>query len=355
MAMSPADLKSSAPRVLFLADCGAEAGGGHVMRCLSLVQALQARGAVCAMVATPAVVRVLDAFADERLVRLAAPEGPLHGLVEAAREAAGQWAPSVIVVDHYRLGALHELRLSGVAGAIAVIDDLADREHACRLLVDPTLGRAAQDYAPLTPPGTPVLTGPAYALLAPAYAQACGATLRARQAEARPRRLLVSLGLMDHGGITGRVLNLIQPEVGDLELDVVVGAGAKGLPWLRHLAGLDPRMRLHVDTREMASLIAAADIGVGAGGSSTWERATLGLPSISLILAENQRGLALGLDRRGASLAVDARREGFAASLPEAFGRLLGDGELRLRLSRTSAELCDGEGALRVSEAVTGL
>ena len=355
MAMSPAKLNSSPARVLFLADCGNQTGGGHVMRCLSLAQALQAQGAACAMVATPAVAKVLDVFADARLERLAAPEGPLHGLVEAAREAAALWAPTVIVVDHYRLGALQEQRLSGGAIAIAVIDDLADRDHQCRLLADPTLGRAAEDYEPLTPAGTRVLAGPAYALLAPAYALARGAAVRARRPEAPPRRLLVSLGLMDHGGITGRVLNLIQSEAGDLEFDVVVGAGAKGLPWLRHLAGLDPRIRLHVDSHQMASLIAAADIGIGAGGSSTWERATLGLPSISLILADNQRGLALELARRGATVAVDARGDTFVKALPEVLGRLLGDGELRRQISESSAALCDGEGASRVAEAVLAL
>src|SRR5665213_1452752 len=107
MAMSPAELKPSAPRVLFLADCGVQVGGGHVMRCLSLARALLARGAACAMIATPATAKVLDAFADERLERLAAAEGPLHRLVDGARAAAAQWRPDVIVVDHYGLAALH--------------------------------------------------------------------------------------------------------------------------------------------------------------------------------------------------------------------------------------------------------
>ena len=114
-------------------------------------------------------------------------------------------------------------------------------------------------------------------------------------------------------------------------------------------------MRLHVDTRDMAALIAAADVGIGAGGSSIWERATLGLPSICLILADNQRDITFGLDRRGAGLVVEARGETFAADLQAAFGRLLGDGVLRRRLSETSAALCDGQGADRAAEAVLEL
>ena len=352
MAMSPADPKPHSARVLFLADCGPEVGGGHVMRCLSLAQALMDRGVACAMVAPPAVSAVLDAFAHARIERLAAPDGQLHELVDAARGLAAQWRADAAVVDHYRLSAEQERRL-GVP--IVAIDDLADRPHQCGLLIDPSLGRSAEDYAPLTPPGARVLTGPDYALLAPAYAKARGWAKGTRPPSATPQRLLVSLGLMDLKGITGRVLNLLEPLLHGLDIDVVVGGQAQSLPWLRHLASRDAKVRLHVDTQEMASLITAADIAIGAGGSSTWERAALGLPSISLILADNQRDLTFELERRGACLAVEARGDGFATALPAALGRLLGESDLRRRLTETSAALCDGQGASRAAAAVLAL
>jgi UDP-2,4-diacetamido-2,4,6-trideoxy-beta-L-altropyranose hydrolase len=316
MAMSPAKAKASQRRVLFLADCGPEIGGGHVMRCLSLARALTARGAACAMIATPAVARVLDAFDDKAILRLPVAEGPLHALVDAACEEVARWGADVAVVDHYGLVAEQERLL---AVPVVAIDDLADRPHACRLLIDPSLGREAEDYGALTPRGARILAGPDYALLAPAFAETRAKSLRARRPEDPPRRLLVSLGLMDLKGITGRVLHRLAPRLEGLEVEVVVGGEAQSLPWLKHLASGDPRVRLHVDTREMAALIAAADVGIGGGGSSTWERATLGLPSISLILADNQRELAFELGRRGAVLAVEARGEAFVSELPAAW------------------------------------
>ncbi len=349
MAMSPAEPKSSRPRVLFLADCGSEVGGGHVMRCLSLATALMHRGAVCAMLATPAVSAVLDAFANPGIERLDVDEGPLHLLVRAARDHASRWGAQLVVVDHYRLTAEQEQFL---AAPVAVIDDLADRPHRCGILIDPTLGRSAADYERLTPPGARILAGPDYALLAPAYAEARAESLSTRCCDAPPRRLLVSLGLMDLKGITGRVLRLLEPQLGGLEVDVVTGGQAGSLSWLRHLASRDPRLRLHVDTQSMPALIAKADIGVGAGGSSTWERAALGLPAISLVLADNQRELALELDRRGACLAIEARGGGLDQRLPDAFARLLEDAPLRRRLSEISAGLCDAQGAARVAEAL---
>jgi UDP-2,4-diacetamido-2,4,6-trideoxy-beta-L-altropyranose hydrolase len=352
MAMSPAKAKPPARRILFLADCGPRVGGGHVMRCLSLARALLDRGATCAMVSPPAVERVLDVFADPRIEHLAVAEGPLHALVDAARELAGSWSADVAVIDHYGLSAEQErhLRLP-----ITAIDDLADRPRHCALLIDPSLGREPQDYAALAPKDAIVLTGPAYALLAPAYAEMRAGALAARRPAAAPRKLLVSLGLMDLRGVTGRALNALEPLLEGLEVDVVVGGQAQSLPWLNHLTARDPRVRLHVDTRDMAALIGAADIGIGAGGSSTWERAALGLPSLSLVLADNQRQLTSELDRRGATLAVEARSETFASDLQAAFGRLRADGDLRQALSERSAALCDGQGAGRSARAVMQL
>jgi UDP-2,4-diacetamido-2,4,6-trideoxy-beta-L-altropyranose hydrolase len=355
MAMSPAEPKASSPRILFLPDCGPEVGGGHVMRCLALARALAARGASCAMLAPPAAAGVLDAFAPEGLQRIEI--GPASGeeLVEMTCEAARRWPADVVFLDHYGLAEAEERRLAETRAAVAVIDDLADRPHACRLLVDPSLGRTAEAYRLLTPADCHLLAGPDYALLAPDYGKGRATALAARRPADPPRRLLISLGLMDLRGITASVLQLIGPQFGTLEADVVVGGTAPSLPELLALAKTDPRVRLHVDSRDMAGLIASADIGIGAGGVSTWERAALGLPSISLILADNQRQLALDLDRMGAVLAVEAWGKEVSKALPAAFARLASDGRLRSRLSETSASLCDGQGAGRVADAVLAL
>jgi UDP-2,4-diacetamido-2,4,6-trideoxy-beta-L-altropyranose hydrolase len=344
-----------APRILVLADCGPEIGGGHVMRCLSLAQALTAAGAVCAFVTTPDAARVLDAFAPAGLERRPIPDGPLHQLVEATAHAAGDWAADVVLVDHYGVGARQERLFRGEARRLVRLDDLAGVAHDCDLLIDATLGRDPDAYQAMTPSGCRVLCGPSYALLRPEYAAARPAALARRRTCEPPRRLFVSLGLTDLRGITGRVMNLLGPQLGGLEVDIAVGSAASSLTFLRRLADDNPQVRLHLDARNMAELIGAADIGVGAGGASVWERATLGLPSLNLVLAANQAGLAAELEGQGAVLAVDARSPGFGAALAPAFARLLGEPDLRARLSSASASLCDGQGAGRAAQAILAL
>ncbi|MDP1738130.1 MAG: UDP-2,4-diacetamido-2,4,6-trideoxy-beta-L-altropyranose hydrolase [Caulobacter sp.] len=314
------------PRILFVCDAGPGVGGGHVMRCLTLAGALAARGAACAFVRTPEAADILARYA---------PGMPL----------ADEGAPAdLVVLDSYRMSPAVEQAWRARADRLAVIDDLA-RPHDADLVLDPSFGRSASDYA-----APAVLAGPGYALVRPDFVARRAAALARRGEPAK--RCLVALGLTDVGGITGRVAAAL---VGSgLALDVVVGAGAASLPALEVLAA-NGRLSLHIDSDDMAGLIARADIAVGAGGSSVWERACLGLPTVTLILADNQRDMAMKLDAAGATLALDARWPGLEGRLAEAVERLVRDDALRAGLSARSAAICDGLGAERAAEALLGL
>jgi len=141
---------------------------------------------------------------------------------------------------------------------------------------------------------------------------------------------------------------------GAAALDVVVGSGAPSLAALTALADADPSVTLHVDTRDMARLTARADIAVGGGGSSSWERCVLGLPTLLLVLADNQAEAAVALAEAGAVIALDAAAE-FETGFDAAAARLIAEDALRRRLSMAAAGVCDGLGADRVADAFLGL
>jgi UDP-2,4-diacetamido-2,4,6-trideoxy-beta-L-altropyranose hydrolase len=168
-------------------------------------------------------------------------------------------------------------------------------------------------------------------------------------------RGLVALGMTDVGGITERVVRALAPALGEARLDVVIGSEAASLPALRELAAADRRVRLWVDDADMATLSADADLAIGAGGSSVWERAVVGLPSATVILAENQRVMIEHMADAGFTRGLDAAAANFEARLVEAWRRLEGDTALRWRLTERSADLCDGHGADRVAEAMLKL
>jgi len=331
--MSPSQAKQ---RVLFVCAAGPRVGGGHVMRSLTLARALEQRGAACAFQATPEVARVLDAFAPD-MARAKTDEGF-----------------DALVFDNYALTA-DDHRAAAKGRPTLVIDDLADRPLAADLVLDAGPARRAQDYAGLIPPAAKLLLGPDYAPVRPAFPALREAALARRAKRPPVGRILVSLGLTDVGGITGKVVNLLRPILGDVKLDLVLGSGAPSLPDLWVLAAVDPRLELHVDTQHMPERVFDADLAIGAGGSTTWERCVLALPALTLILADNQVAAARALEAAGVTPCLEVDAPDFEAAFVRAVQDLLADGDRRAALSSASATVCDGLGADRVAEAFLAL
>ena len=326
--------------VLFVADAGAEVGGGHVMRCLTLASALQRRGLACAFAAGAEVGAILDRFAPATIGR--APPG-------TGAAAAGA---RLVVFDHYRLAA-RDHRVAAEGRPVLVIDDLADRPLRADLVLDMGADRRAEDYAGRVPPGVRLLIGPRYALVRRGFVEARERALARRGGPVRS--VLAAMGLTDVGGITRRVTERLM-ERPDLErIEVVVGEATESFRALTKRAAADPRLRLHALGADMVRLMSEADAAVGAGGSTTWERCVLGLPSLTAVLADNQRPNARALEAMGAALVCDTADPDFEAAFAAGFDRLAGDAELRRSLSRQSAALCDGEGAERVADACLDL
>ncbi|MBL8556966.1 MAG: UDP-2,4-diacetamido-2,4,6-trideoxy-beta-L-altropyranose hydrolase [Phenylobacterium sp.] len=330
------------PRILFVADAGPFVGGGHVMRSLTLARALEAQGASYAFVGPPAVAELLDAFSPDS-VRI-----PAEDLAATAvRESF-----DAIVFDHYGLSE-PDHRAMAKDRPVLVVDDLADRPLGADIVVDAGPSRRAQDYLGLTSDEARLLLGPEFAAVRPEFAAVREPALAWRGEPVQ--RVLISMGLTDVGGVTARVVDRVRPRVQEVGLDIVLGAGAPSTSGLLKTARRDPRLMLHVDTPHMARLTAEADIGIGAPGSSTWERCVLGLPSVLIVLAENQRPAARAMAERGAALVVDLADPGFDAAFDRALTRLLRDADLRRELARVSAGVCDGLGAGRTAEIFLGL
>lgn len=357
-------------RFAFRVDSSLEIGAGHVMRCLTLADALREQGARCTFVSRGNEGSQLARIeaSGHRLAALPAANGdfdaeqgaPAHaawlgaGWREDARQtrlALGTDRPDWLVVDHYAIDARWERELAGSCGRLMAIDDLADREHDCALLLDQTLGRMPSEYARLVPHDCLLLTGSAQALLRPEFAAAREAAL-ARRPDASLRRLLVSMGGTDLANATGRVLAAIasEPALEDLELCVVVGGGS---PWLAaveaQLRAMPHRSELHVDARAMAPLMQSADLAIGSAGTTSWERCCLGLPAILLVLADNQGAVAAALARAGA-----ARVMAHYSSLARQVLELRENPAALARMAAAAAQVTDGLGAARVREKLLG-
>jgi UDP-2,4-diacetamido-2,4,6-trideoxy-beta-L-altropyranose hydrolase len=335
------------PLAVFRCDASAAIGGGHVRRCLTLAAALGEAGWARAFAVGAGTLAVIPGL-TEAVDQVAVLDGPIEDEPARIAEAFGD-AWGLLVVDHYRRDVRFEAGCRPWAERILVIDDLADRRHDADLLLDQTLGRKPADYAALVPPDCRVLAGARYALVRPTFAARRRATL-ARRERARPlTRILVAVGATDPDNVTGIVLEGICDSGLSAEVDVVLGAGAPHRAAVATLAAAMPqRTRLHVDCENMAELMAFADIAVGAGGTTSWERCCLGLPSVVIITAENQALIAERLAAAGACALIGRHRDIMPAMVAGPVTVLANDAGRRRAMARAAAAICDGRGGGRV-------
>ena len=222
--------QSAAPRVLFLADAGPEVGGGHVMRCLTLARALAARGAECAFVESRAAAPILRRFGWPAQTLLAMADArDLDALIASAEDFAERLQVDAVVVDHYGVDAADEERLRINGQRLVVIDDLADRRHACDLLVDPRVWAAARTLRSAgSSESAQLWCGPSHCAWCGQSSQAARQRALGRRAKHGPvRRALIALGLTDVGGVTARVVTALTSQLGDVRLDIVLGLGVR--------------------------------------------------------------------------------------------------------------------------------
>ena len=349
-------------RIAFRTDASLQIGTGHVMRCLTLADALRERGAQSTFICRPHAGHLLDliqqrghtakalAQADDAFT---APADPTHAKwlgtdwasdAEQTQQALGEQMMDWLVVDHYALDRRWEQALSPHIRHIMAIDDLADRPHDCDLLLDQNLGRQAKDYCGLLSSRTQTLIGTAYAVLRPEFAQWRELSLQ-RRAQPQLKNLLITMGGVDPTNATGKVLDALTfcdlPT--DLRITVVMGPTAPWLAKVQAQAMAMPRpAQVLAGVSNMAQLMAESDLCIGAAGSTTWERCCLGLPSIQLVLADNQKGINAALELAGSVLTVQLDK--LQAELPSVFAKV-SRSEVLYGLSKNAAVACDGLGA----------
>lgn len=352
-------------KVAIRADASPRMGSGHIVRSLTLADGVSARGGeVCFVTrALPPHLHDLIARSGYRQLTvdvpipkdLEAPQGPWPTALQAQDAAATSKAlagsaPDWLVVDHYGLDQQWESEMRPHASRLLAIDDLA-RSHDCDILLDANYQfHPSERYLALREQGVTLLLGPRYALLRPEFAE------RRKGRVARtgpPRRLLIFLGGMDADNATGRVLDAVDRLREPPEVDVVIGAGHPAEADIQAFCNARAGRRCHVQTSDMPGLLAQADIAVGAGGSATWERCCLGVPTIALALARNQVEVLAPAAQAGLVLMPDSgfpEPEDLSAHLQT----LLHNTPLRQRMSAAGMAMVDGRGVGRVVAAMLG-
>lgn len=336
--------------LLIRADSSVSMGTGHVMRCLALAQGWTARGGDVTFLGryeSPALPAHLEAAGMR--VRRVREEGDPRAAADVLRELAGGGQKPWMVLDGYQFDAEYQRAIRESGWPLLVVDDGGELPwYHASVILNQNLEAESRRYP--CGPETRLLLGTRFALLRAEFRSRARRRRRVRRTGAR---VLVSLGGADAENGTLKVLQaLAQVRLDGLEVCVVAGPANPHRDALREAIG---GFRLLETVEDMPSLMEWADAAVVAGGTTCWEIAYLGLPSLVMILAENQRPVAESLARCGAARSMGWHHQVSAAALARALEELLADEEARRAMSRTGRSLVDGRGVDRVVRELSAL
>ena len=360
--------------VAFRADASSQMGTGHVMRCLTLANALRTKGATCTFICREHAGNLIDYIRDQNFEVICLPlelesttqrqfrdeyeewlgcseEDDANQVIEALSQANIKF--DWIVVDHYGISEKWESRVRSLTNKIMVIDDLANRKHDCDLLLDQTFGRSAKDYSKFVSINTKILSGTNYAILRPEFIQWRKRSLDYRKVP-KLKNVMISMGGADKDNYSVKILQALYLHgfIDKATITIVTGpAYAYTEDLLRFIDKYALNVCVKSNISNSAELMAGQDLCIGAAGSTSWERCCLGLPTVMFVIAENQNVIAKNLETQGAVCLTNLEKfNGF-------LGYINGLSQIQTKnklaeMSASGLNICDGLGTERILKEI---
>lgn len=344
---------SSRGKLLIRADANAAIGTGHIMRMTALAQAWRKAGGetvfICARATSDLEKKIEDGgFSIEKLSVVPGSQDDLEATCALVSRHSTDSAAVPVVLDGYHFGAGFQHALKAYGCRVLVIDDYghADFYHA-DFVLNQNISAREEMYS-RRESGTRLLLGPGFALLRGEFSSLSD---REPRMPNEASRVLVTLGGVDSGNATKKVIEAFAGS--NFEIKVAVGGGNPHLPSLRQAAADATRagaiVELVVNSSDMPALMGWADMAIAAGGSTCWELAFVGLPSLLIVLADNQEQNARELERQGFGSCLGWDTELEPRSVRAAAEHLAGDRCLRASFASRGRAMVDGLGASRVA------
>lgn len=245
-----------------------------------------------------------------------------------------------VILDHYTLGKSWQDQVCAAQRRLCVFEDLPNRAHQAEVLLDPTYAPHAPDrYRGLVPENCKLLLGPAFALVRSDF-RVAQSLRKPPPADPAEWHVFVCLGGGETGYETQRVLEALDAVW--TNVTVVMAQPSPCQSAIERYLRANSSWSLHLAPDNFAALMAASDLAITGSGSMSWEKCALGLPSLAVCLAENQRGIFTGLDAAGAHIACALEPSNLRAALKGLTGDKL------VHMGMAAQAICNGRGVSAV-------
>lgn len=350
-------------KVIFRVDASLQIGTGHVIRCLTLAQALKENNLSSAFICRKHQGNLIEKIrsygfevrelqvlkkteSDNKLFHShwlgTTQQQDANDCINILKEEKVDW----LIIDHYALDQQWQRRLKPFYKKLMVIDDLADRKHYCDILLDQTFARQKEDYFELVQKNCILLLCSKYALIRPEFSKWRIYSLN-RRIKPEFNQLLINMGGVDVNNVTATILDeLVKCNLPkNIKINVIMGKDAPHLESIKLKSkSLVYNTTIKIDVGNMAEIMANTDIAIGAAGSTSWERCCLGLPTIMIIIANNQITIANALAEHGAIKLLENTKE---------LSTIINNRKSwMIEVSDISQSICDGLGLKRVCDKI---
>ena len=352
-------------RNLFIrVDAGTEIGTGHVMRCLTLAESLKKKFNGIFFISND-ILGNLSNFVEDMGYKIYLIQGHTH--IEGQIVQSNTYKKYIendvnqckniikfyknsrnwLLVDHYGIDQRWESKIRNDVEKIIVIDDLANRKHDCDILIDQNFYKNMRErYNKLVSKNCIQILGPKYALLRQEFT----ITRRKLKRKNKLKHILVSFGGSDPTNETSKAIRGLKLLNSQHKIDVVVGNSNPNKNSIKRLCSSITSISFHHQTNNISKIMANADLAIGGGGTMTWERCCMGLPTIVVILSENQHQLTEEVTKIGC--VINLGQSNYLK--PENYAHIIKEIDVKTiqNMSKKCLRLVDGKGVKRVTNKI---
>jgi len=322
-------------KIAIRADGNSSIGWGHLIRTQALAQQLEKLGAeVIFLSQDPGNIKGFMAKALDNTADFDREDQTVGRVLH-------QEGADLLIVDSYAYEHVRLDRMRQLGWPIVYIDDLNRHPFDIDYVVNGNLYAPQLDYQG----SSRFLLGPEYLLMREEFSE-----IAPRQVRARVRDILLTFGAADPNNLTYKFLAMLINYGGftDLNWHVVLGPAFINSAQVLELGCERTNIHYH-HSPDIKRIMDLCDICISAAGSTTYELARCGVPSILIPAAENQVAVAREAQRQGMALHVDLNRSMCEPCLFTPLENLISDYELRQKMAACGQELIDGRGAVRVA------
>ena len=333
-------------------DSSPEIGIGHMMRCLTLAQELKNNFDKIIFLTQKDSGNFIGTIMKNEFEVIFIPTTNNDPNIIKNLLTAYSENKNFLLIDHYDIDTNFESSLKNIFERIFVIDDLANRKHDCDLLIDQNYYRDLnQRYEKLIQNGTIALLGPKYAIIRPEFRTI---NKKAIKKNSQIKKILVSFGGSDPTNECKKVLDaLCSIENSKFEIVVVAGIYNHKFEQLKKLYEKYSNIKIYRHVDDLSRLMLNSDLFIGAGGTTTWERFYMGLPSIVTIISDDQKESIEFLSDMGhiinLGLAKNVTSKTYVQTLQKP------NSDLIYNMSLHNQKLVDGNGSNRIKKQIIEL